>query len=770
MSDFPRSLLAASICAALFIPYSYAETAPQSNTVTIGQCRAGDIEPTNQNEQPINVEADKLEAVNGDKATYVGNVVVVQGKKRMSADTVTLHQKDNIVVAQGNVKFDDGEVQAVSERATNNLNTDQLTLEKTNYHFLCQPGRGDAVYVAKTGQAMYEIEDGSITSCPDGDNAWRLKASSISIDQNEETATFYNPRMEVLGVPLFYLPLLQVPIGDTRKTGFLYPTFSFGSKDGFQLNVPIYWNLAPNYDLQTDLKYMENRGTQLNSHFRYLNTFGRGDITYEYLPDDKKYPEKDDRWGFQLTHYGIYDQSWALAVNYAEVSDIDYFSDLGSEIGTRQDGQLTQEASVSYRSANWDLSLLTRDFQILTTTGNQPYKLMPQVAFNYYAPELMRYLDFDLISHVSRFDTDENGAPSATRVHIEPGIKIPLGATWGTWTTEARLLSTYYQQDLDNVDPSKGYKENVSRDIPEFRSNLGLILERDTVVLDGYTQTLEPQVQYLYIPKRDQSDIARYDTTLLQTDYYGLFRSRKYSSVDFVAPANQISYGAASRFFDDQYKERLNIAFGQIFYLDKGLKNNLNNSTTENSDYSAWAVEMDFNYDDALFYHGGIQYDVDTSRVQLSNSTLEYRHDKGFIQTNYRYVTQDYIEDTVGDTLDVNSLTKDGISQLGVVAQYNLTPKWQTKALYYYDLTTDNPLEWQANLTYLSDCWFIGLTYSRELDKWTPSFQQYPDAEARYESNLSVNIGIIGLGTNMTHNNELQSNAIGYGRPFVLSN
>ncbi|MDW6001989.1 LPS assembly protein LptD [Vibrio mangrovi] len=773
MSDFPRSLLAASICAALFIPYSYAETAPEGNkqsSVIIGQCRAGDIEPTNQNEQPINVEADKLEAVNGDKATYVGNVVVVQGKKRMTADTVTLHQQDNIVVAEGNVGFDDGEVQAVSDKATNNLNTSQLTLENTNYHFLCQPGRGDAVYVAKTGQALYEIEDGSITSCPDGDNAWRLKASSISIDKNEETATFYNPRMEVLGVPLLYVPYLTVPIGDTRKTGFLYPTFSFGSKNGFELNVPVYWNLAPNYDLQTDLKYMENRGTQLNSHFRYLSDFGSGHINYEYLPKDKEYEDKGERWGFQLTHSGIYNKAWALSLNYAEVSDIDYFSDLGSEIGTRQDGQLTQEASVSYRSTDWDLSLLTRDFQILTTSGNQPYRLMPQVAFNYYAPNLMRYLDFDLISHISRFDTDANGAPSATRIHIEPGIKIPIGATWGNWTTEARLLSTYYQQDLNGVDPSEGYKENVSRDVPEFRSNIGLVLERDTVVLDGYTQTLEPQVQYLYIPKRDQSEIARYDTTLLQTDYYGLFRSRKYSSVDYISPANQISYGAASRFFDDQYKERLNIAFGQIFYLDKSLKDNFNRTSTENSDYSAWAVEMDFNYDDALFYHGGIQYDVDTSSVQLSNSTLEYRQDKGFIQANYRYVTQEYIEDTVGDTLDINTLTEDGISQLGFVAQYNMSPKWQTKALYYYDLTTDNALEWQANLTYLSDCWFIGFTYSRELDGWEPSFQQYPDAKAVYENNLSINIGIIGLGTNMAQSNNLTSNSIGYGRPFSLSN
>jgi lipopolysaccharide assembly outer membrane protein LptD (OstA) len=35
-----------------------------------------------------------------------------------------------------------------------------------------------------------------------------------------------------------------------------------------------------------------------------------------------------------------------------------------------------------------------------------------------------------------------------------------------------------------------------------------LIFERDMALLaDGYTQTLEPRMQYLYVPYRDQSNI-----------------------------------------------------------------------------------------------------------------------------------------------------------------------------------------------------------------------------------------------------------------------
>ncbi|MFA0464992.1 LPS assembly protein LptD, partial [Vibrio sp. 10N.261.45.F1] len=80
----------------------------------------------------------------------------------------------------------------------------------------------------------------------------------------------------------------------------------------------------------------------------------------------------------------------------------------------------------------------------------------------------------------------------------------------------------------------------------------------------------------------------------------------KYSGVDHIAAANQVSYGASSRFFDDEYKERLNVSFGQIFYIDKDTKQNLQlDPKNKNSNYSSWAVEVDFNYDDYLFYHGG---------------------------------------------------------------------------------------------------------------------------------------------------------------------
>ena len=785
MQCFSRTLLAASISTALFVPTTQAETTTKDSVQEMPSADQCLIAPSDNSDLqlPAQVEADRLEAINGQKASYSGDVKVTQGNKTILAEKVTLHQQENIVVAEGDVTFNDGQVKATSSKVTNNLTTNEFELENTQYEFLCEQGRGEAVYITKTGKAIYEMKDGSITSCPEGDNSWRLKASSIELDQNEEQATLVNPRFEIQSVPVFYLPYMTVPVGDTRKTGFLYPTVSYGSSDGFETEIPFYWNIAPNYDLEATWKQMQERGSQLNSEFRYLTHFGQGSIKSEYLYDDQKYPEEGNRWGGQFTFDGIYQESWKFNVDYSQVSDIDYFTDVDSSIGNREDGQLLQTGEVAYRTQNWDTSLAVRDFQVLTDEGNQPYRLMPQLKFNYYAPIVWNIIEMDMKSHLSRFETDAAGKPSATRVHIEPGVKVPLSTTWGTWTTEARVLGTYYQQDLSGVDTTtgssyEGLEENVSRIIPEFRSHAGLVLERDTTVLNGYTQTLEPQVQYLFVPEEDQNDIGYYDTTLLQTDYYGLFRSRKYSGVDRIAAANQLSYGASSRFYDDAYKERLNVSFGQIFFIDKDTKSPDATSTEESkSNYSSWAVEVDFNYDDYFFYHGGVQYDIDSGSMQLANSTFEYKLDNGFVQTNYRYVTKEYIDDNVGESIpNIDSITREGISQAGIVSGYQFTRNWYASAQYYHDMNEDIAIEWLANLRYTSDCWYVGMTYSNELRSWSgDTGYANPDSNPEYENNFSINFGIVGFGTNIGSGStekgyDSSGNSLEYGRPFFLNN
>ncbi len=108
--------------------------------------------------------------------------------------------------------------------------------------------------------------------------------------------------------------------------------------------------------------------------------------------------------------------------------------------------------------------------------------------------------------------------------------------------SEFKLMHTYYQQD--NIKVGSALSKTVNRTLPKVRFHGGINFDRHLSLFDNhYTQTIEPQIQYLYIPEKDQSNIGLYDTTKLQDDFNGLFRDKSFSGLDRVASANQYTWG-----------------------------------------------------------------------------------------------------------------------------------------------------------------------------------------------------------------------------------
>ena len=66
-------------------------------------------------------------------------------------------------------------------------------------------------------------------------------------------------------MPLFYTPFISFPVGNERKSGFLFPTIGSSSRSGYSLSVPWYWDVAPNYDATFTPTYFTRRGAKLGS-------------------------------------------------------------------------------------------------------------------------------------------------------------------------------------------------------------------------------------------------------------------------------------------------------------------------------------------------------------------------------------------------------------------------------------------------------------------------------------------------------------------------
>lgn len=718
------------------------------------------------NDLPVTINADHAKGDYPDDAVFTGSVDIMQGNSRLQADEVQLHQKEapgqpepvRTVDALGNVHYDDNQVILKGPKGWANLNTKDTNVWEGDYQMVGRQGRGKADLMKQRGENRYTILDnGSFTSCLPGSDTWSVVGSEIIHDREEQIAEIWNARFKVGPVPIFYSPYLQLPVGDKRRSGFLIPNAKYTTTNYFEFYLPYYWNIAPNMDATITPHYMHRRGNIMwENEFRYLSQAGAGLMELDYLPSDKVYEDEhpnDDssrRWLFYWNHSGVMDQVWRFNVDYTKVSDPSYFNDFDNKYGSSTDGYATQKFSVGYAVQNFDATLSHKQFQVFDDTSGNSYAAEPQLDVNYYHNDLGPF-DTRFYGQAVHFVNTNSNMPEATRVHLEPTINLPLSNTWSSINTEAKLMATHYQQtnlDWYNSNPQNNkLADSVNRVMPQFKVDGKMVFERDMEMLaPGYTQTLEPRAQYLYVPYRDQSDIYNYDSSLLQSDYSGLFRDRTYGGLDRIASANQVTTGITTRVYDDAAVERFNISVGQIYYFTESRTGD-DNITWENDDKTGslvWAGDTYWRISERWGLRGGIQYDTRLDNVATSNSSIEYRRDEDrLVQLNYRYASPEYIQATLPKYYSTAEQYKNGISQVGAVASWPIADRWSIVGAYYYDTNANKQADSMLGVQYSSCCYAIRVGYERKLNGWDNDKQH-----AVYDNAIGFNIELRGLSSN----------------------
>ncbi|MCK2627088.1 LPS assembly protein LptD [Escherichia coli] len=717
------------------------------------------------NDLPVTINADHAKGDYPDDAVFTGSVDIMQGNSRLQADEVQLHQKEapgqpepvRTVDALGNVHYDDNQVILKGPKGWANLNTKDTNVWEGDYQMVGRQGRGKADLMKQRGENRYTILDnGSFTSCLPGSDTWSVVGSEIIHDREEQVAEIWNARFKVGPVPIFYSPYLQLPVGDKRRSGFLIPNAKYTTTNYFEFYLPYYWNIAPNMDATITPHYMHRRGNIMwENEFRYLSQAGAGLMELDYLPSDKVYEDEhpnDDssrRWLFYWNHSGVMDQVWRFNVDYTKVSDPSYFNDFDNKYGSSTDGYATQKFSVGYAVQNFNATVSTKQFQVFSEQNTSSYSAEPQLDVNYYQNDVGPF-DTRIYGQAVHFVNTRDAMPEATRVHLEPTINLPLSNNWGSINTEAKLLATHYQQtnlDWYNSRNTTKLDESVNRVMPQFKVDGKMVFERDMEMLaPGYTQTLEPRAQYLYVPYRDQSDIYNYDSSLLQSDYSGLFRDRTYGGLDRIASANQVTTGVTSRIYDDAAVERFNISVGQIYYFTESRTGD-DNITWENDDKTGslvWAGDTYWRISERWGLRGGIQYDTRLDNVATSNSSIEYRRDEDrLVQLNYRYASPEYIQATLPKYYSTAEQYKNGISQVGAVASWPIADRWSIVGAYYYDTNANKQADSMLGVQYSSCCYAIRVGYERKLNGWDNDKQH-----AVYDNAIGFNIELRGLSSN----------------------
>ena len=716
------------------------------------------------NSLPVTITADSSKGTYPDNATFTGSVDINQGNSRLQADEVQLHQKQpegaaepvRTVDALGNVHYDDNQVILKGPKAWSNLNTKDTNVWEGDYQMVGRQGRGKADLMKQRGENRYTIlENGSFTSCLPGSNTWSVVGSEVIHDREEQVAEIWNARFKLGPVPVFYSPYLQLPVGDKRRSGFLIPNAKYSTSNYFEFYLPYYWNIAPNMDATITPHYIHKRGNVMwENEFRYLTQAGTGLMELDYLPSDKvfqdEHPTEGDkhRWMYYWRHAGVMDQVWRFNVDYTKVSDPYYFNDFDSKYGSSTDGYATQKFSVGYAIQNFNATVSTKQFQVFDSQTRSTYGAEPQLDVNWYQNDVGPF-DTRVYAQAVHFVNTNSDMPEATRVHLEPTINLPVSNNWSSLNTEAKLMATHYQQknvDWYNNRYGTDLDESVNRVLPQFKMDGKLIFERDMGLLaDGYTQTLEPRMQYLYVPYRDQSKIQNYDSAFLQSDYSGLFRDRTYGGLDRIASANQLTTGVTTRVYDESAVERFNVSVGQIYYFTESRTgdDNINWEKDNKTGSLVWAGDTYWRMTDRWGLRGGLQYDTRLDNIATSSAAVEYRRDEDrMVQLTYRYASPEYIQATLPNYA-TSEQYKDGISQVGGAASWPIADRWSIVGAYYFDTNANKPADQMVGLQYNSCCYALRVGYERKLNGWDTQNNQ-----SKYDNVIGFNVELRGLSSN----------------------
>lgn len=707
--------------------------------------------------------ADQPTHVQGARASYLlegpmavdGDVRIVQGNRSLVTSHAELDQRSREGLVSGGVRLEQPGLVLQGENGEVDLDSAAATLHDVQFVLLDSDLRGTARAVAQDEDGTFVMTRGSFTRCEPGNGNWRISAGVVEVKPGEVFGTAQSAVLRVGEVPVFYAPSIRFPVTDDRQSGWLFPNLAYSGEDGADVSVPYYLNLAPNYDATLQPRYMSERGAGGEGEFRHLSSWDETTLTGAFLYHDDRYDgefERDDfddlvaagelsgpfepasRWLAAVDHNGAIGPL-DTRIDYTAVSDRDYFRDLGSDLGVSSAIQLERLAEISYSA---DERLFARvwaqRFQRLDNGRIDPYQRLPELDVIYLG-DLPGAFEYSLDARYVTFERDNDAlrglaAAVGDRLHLEPRLRLPLYRTWGFLTLTGGYRFTRY----DLRDTPASVDATPERRIGFGIANGGLYFERELGWFGrSLVQTLEPQVYYLRQQFAAQNQLPGFDATELTFGYSQLFRDNRFSGLDRIGDANQLSVGVTSRFLDAANgREYLRASLGEIVYFeDRRVTLAGAPGEQQREPTSALAGELAARVAAAWNVTGSLVWDPNENLVEEAAVGLQYRRDgRHIVNLGYR------------------RRVENDIDQTDVSLYWPLSRHYAVMGRWNYDVVSGRTVEGFGGIEYNDCCWRLRLMARRFLD--SPSGRSLDTVEADEGIFLQIVFkGLAGFGNKM---------------------
>jgi LPS-assembly protein len=580
--------------------------------------------------QDVEFEADGVEGTRDGDLKLTGQVEIRQGERTIHTRDATYNTQDESFDVEEGVEYDDGQVK-VRGQAAHVDRAGGAVFEHAEFELAERNARGSADRIRATTEGTLSLDRVRYTTCPLGNEDWMLTASDIDISQSAGIGIGRGVRLDFKGVPLLYAPFISFPVGNERKSGFLFPTIGTSSRSGYSLSVPWYWNIAPNYDASLTPTYFSKRGTKLDTEFRFLNAAGEGQLDVAYLPDDREFGS--ERSLLHFVDRSDFTQRLRLNIDAANVSDDEWFEDFGMGPEGTSVTYLNRSASLTYLDDHWLGIVHAQNFQTIDfATENRmpippaqrPYTMLPQMAVRANFPDQPFGLTYGMDFEMVNFDHNVEGLPTGWRADFAPEIRMPLRGAGVYIEPSARWRYTRYRLNEHGTGADNG-DDAFTRSAPVLSVDGGMAFERLFGSRKQRLSTIEPRFMYLYVPYRNQDQLPVFDTELADLNLVQLFRTNRYVGGDRLGDANQLAIGFTSRWLDANTGEQYIAAtIGQAYYFDRP-RVTLPGEAPDDTETSDIVAELDLRAYGDWNIRGAIQWDPSETRSERGQLQLQYR-------------------------------------------------------------------------------------------------------------------------------------------------
>jgi LPS-assembly protein len=694
----------------------------------------------------IDVQADKSDYdVTSDTAIFTGNVVIRQGERLLKADRVQIDSKKN-VKGQGGVDYTDPIVHILGAGGDYSP-TGGADFKQGQFELMQRPARGTAETMNLTPEGILNLQTVSFTTCPVDEKSWSLDAKDITLDTRAKIGEAHDAKVEFEGVPILYLPWMSFPLGDERKSGFLFPIIGTTSTSGLIVGAPYYWNIAPNMDFTGEPIEYSRRGIDLGGDFRYLEPGSHGELSWNYLPYDMVFA--GSRSDVRLRNTTDLTDNLRFSVDAENVSDTEYFEDFSQGPEGTSTAFVGRTATLSYRDEHWRVDAQAQEYETIDDTLielNRPYARAPAITANNdnsWGPEGLLHYGFNsevvnFQRDLSNIDCAANAIQTAPKVSISPCVngwrtditpRVSLNLDGPGYFLRPAVSYSATQYELSNTLPSE--ERSPSRTVPLADVDAGLQFERDLGVDADRKITLEPRMMYLYVPYRNQDQLPVFDTALPDLVPVELFRTNRYVGEDRLSDADQIAMGVTSRLLDDlDGRQFLAVTIGQIYYFETP-RVTLPYEVPQSGSRSNFVGQIQINAFKDWNSNVGLQWDPDTSQIVRTDVNIQYKPSpEEVINVAYRFergsihpATQCDIIDTTGTTTPqlTSALYSEagicGFEQVEVSGAWPIAGHWNAFAREVYSLQDKQPLESFAGFEYGACCWRVRFGLRRYISR-----------------------------------------------------